>query len=153
MADATRPPHAPARRRQGLTLLEVMISLSILAFGLLAMLAMQASALKQGRYGRHTTLAAQVARDQMELLQRVPWADARIQPTAWTAPAAVPVTVQTPTGNVQEQAFNVSWRITQDPADANLRLLDVRVLWTEPQQPPNAPPRRYAMSSVRHNDP
>lgn len=147
------PLRRPARGERGLTLLEVTISLAILAVGLLAMLAMQASALKQGRYGRHTTLAAQVARDRMELLKRVPWGDARIQPTNWTAAVAVPVTVQTPAGNVQEQVFNVSRRVTQDPGDANLRFVDVRVTWTEPNMPPNAPPRRYAMSSVRHNDP
>lgn len=144
---------AAGRAESGLTLLEVMISLSILAVGLLAMLAMQASALKQGRYGRHTTMGAQIARDEMELLKRVPWADPRIQPTGWTAPTAVPVTVQTPAGAIQEQVFNVSRRVTQDPADANLRLVDVRVTWVEPTMPPNAPPRRYAMSSVRHNDP
>ena len=149
----TGPIRSRRRGEGGLTLLEVMISLSILAVGLLAMLAMQASALKQGRYGRHTTIGAQVARDQMELLKRVPWNDPRIQPTGWTAPVAVPVVVQTPNGNIQEQVFNVSRRVVQDPADTNLRSIDVRVTWTEASMPINAPPRRYAMSSVRHNDP
>lgn len=147
------PARRPSRGQRGLSLLEVTISLAILAVGLLAMLALQASALKQGRYGRHTTLAAQVARDHMELLKRVPWADARIQPTNWTAPVAVPVTVQMPGGPVQEQVFNLSRRVIQDPADTNLRFVDVRVTWVEPSMPNNAPPQRYAMSSVRHNDP
>lgn len=141
------------RRERGLSLLEVMISLTILAVGLLALLAMQASALKQGSYGRHTSLASQLARSQMELLKRVPWNDARIQPSGWTLATPVPVMVQTPGGPVQEQVFNLSQRIVQDPNDTNLRFIDVRVTWTEPTQPGGTPPRRYAMSSVRHNDP
>ena len=141
------------RREEGLSLLEVMISLTILAVGLLALLAMQASALKQGSYGRHTSLASQLAGSQMELLKRVPWNDARIQPGGWTAPTPVPVMVQTPAGAVQEQVFNLSQRIVQDANDTNLRFIDVRVTWTETTQPGGTPPRRYAMSSVRHNDP
>ena len=130
-----------------------MIALSILAVGLLAMLAVQISALRQGRMGRHVTQAAQVARDAMELLQRVDWTDPRLAPTAWTALQPVTTVVQSAGGPAQEQVFNVQWRITNDVADANLRLLDVRVLWNESGQGAAAPPRRYAMSSIRHNDP
>lgn len=151
--DAPLPARSRRRGQSGLSLLEVMISLSILAVGLLAMLAMQASAMKQGRYGRHTTLAAQIARDEMELLKRVPWNDARIQAMGWTALPAVPIEVETASGTIQEQVFNVSKRVSQDPVYPDLRQVDVRVTWVEPTMPPNAPPRRYAMSSMRHNDP
>ena len=64
-----------------MTLLEVMIALAVLAMGLLAMLAMQISAMRGGKYGRHTTEAAQLARDQMEYLHRLDWGDAAVQPT------------------------------------------------------------------------
>lgn len=142
-----------------MTILEVMIALSVLALGLLAMLAMQVSAMRGGKYGRHTTQAAQLARDQMEFLHRLDWADALVQPTAWTAPAymgtAGPtiVTVQSANGPQQEMTYNVSYRVTNDAADTNLRLLDVRVNWTEMNAPPGAPLRRYAMSTIRHDDP
>ena len=49
--------------------------------------------------------------------------------------------------------YNVSYRITNDAIDPNLRLVDVRVNWTEMNAPPGAPPRRYAMSTIRHDDP
>jgi len=136
-----------------MTLLEVMIALAVLALGLLAMLAMQVAAMRSGKYGRHTTEAAQLARDQMELLHRLDWTDPLALPTAWTAPAATPVTVQSAAGDQQEMVYNVSYRIRSDATDANLRLVDVRVTWTEMNAPPGAPPRRYAISTIRHDDP
>ena len=136
-----------------MTILEVMIALGILAVGLLAMLAMQVSAMRGGTYGRHTTEAAQLARDQMEFLHRLDWTDALVAPTGWTPPVAIPITVQSASGPQQEMIYNLSYRINNDAADTNLRLMDVRVTWTERNAPPGAPPRRYAMSTIRHNDP
>ena len=140
-----------ARRAAGLTLIEVMISLGILAVGLLALLAMQVSAMQSGRAGRDATEGARIAQDQMELLQRLPWTDPGAQPVAWTATQAVNGAL-TGGGPGVAQTYNVQWRI-QATADLNIRLVDVRVTWTEPNQPPGAPVRRYAVSSVRHNDP
>jgi Tfp pilus assembly protein PilV len=141
-----------------MTLLEVMIALAILAVGLLAMLAMQVSAMRSGKYGRHTTQAAQLARDQMEYLHRLDWADAEIAPQAWTPPTFLgqaglwTVQVESATGFQQEMTYNVSYRVTND-ANPDLRLVDVRVTWTEMNAPAGAPPRRYAMSTIRHDDP
>jgi Tfp pilus assembly protein PilV len=144
---------APARRRSGMTLVEVMLATVLLAFGLLAMLALQLHAMRGGQRGRHYTEAAQIARDQMELLHRTPWTDAAVQPTAWTAPIAVTNDVDLDAGGTaQEQAFGVDWRITANGAD--LRQVDVRVTWYEPNDPPPpaAPQRRYAITSLRFND-
>jgi Tfp pilus assembly protein PilV len=141
-----------------MTLLEVMIALGVLALGLLAMLAMQVSAMRGGKYGRHTTEAAQLARDQMEYLHRLDWGDADIQPTAWTVDFQGdpnPQTIELEAGGVQqeEMTYTVSYRVTNDAIDTNLRLVDVRVIWTEMNAPAGAPPRRYAMSTIRHDDP
>jgi hypothetical protein len=54
-------------------------------------------------------------------------------------------------GAVQQQVFNVSWRITTAGFDADLRLIDVDVQWNEADAPPGAPPRRYVLSSNRVN--
>jgi Tfp pilus assembly protein PilV len=145
------------RRSGGMTLLEVMIALGILAFGLLAMLAMQVSAMRGGRYGRHTTQAAQLARDQMEYLHRLDWTDAAVQPTGWKldyegSGASETTQVDSASGQQQEMTYNVSYRVTND-ANPDLRLIDVRVIWTETNAPAGAPPHRYAMSTIRNNDP
>lgn len=154
MDQLTRRPDQPAtaRRRSGMTLVEVMLATVLLAFGLLAMLALQLHAMRGGQRGRHYTEAAQIARDQMELLHRTPWTDPAVQPTAWVAPVAVANDVQLDGGATsQEQAFNVDWRVTANGAD--LRQFDVRVTWYEPNDDPANPPRRrYAISSLRFND-
>jgi Tfp pilus assembly protein PilV len=136
-----------------MTLLEVMIALGVLAIGLLAMLAMQVSAMRSGKYGRHTTQAAQLARDQMEFLHRLDWGNVAIQPTGWTPLVPININVESASGTQQEMVYNMSYRVTNDAADSNLRLVDVRVTWTEMNAPAGAPPRRYAMSTIRHDDP
>jgi type II secretory pathway pseudopilin PulG len=147
---------SPRRRRseRGLTLLEVTVALGVLAFGLLGVLAMQVHALKDGRVGRHQSRAAQIARNQMEFLNRVPWDTAIAQDTGGWVIAGDTVNNQVDTGGatVTEQAFNVDWRITDDPANPDLRQIDVRVNWQEPSDPPGFPVRRFAITSVRFRD-
>jgi type IV pilus assembly protein PilV len=146
-----RAPQTTRRTRSGFTLIEVMLAMVILAGGLLAMLAVQVQALKQGRYGRHTSEAMQIARDQMELLMRLPWDDAGAQPTNWTAPAPIDVTVQNDGGAVAQQTFNVSWRIQAAAFEPNARTVDIDVTWTESDA--NAGfERRYVLSSIKNNE-
>lgn len=137
-----------------MTLLEVMIALAILAFGLLAMLAMQIHAMRGGKVGRHYTRASRIASDQIETLHRFPWANVNIQPTGgWTLPTVVTDTLQVGGAVQQEQSYSMIWRITNDPINANLRQIDVQVTWREMNDAPApAPPRRYAVSAIRYND-
>jgi Tfp pilus assembly protein PilV len=141
-----------ARRGAGLSLIEMMFALVILAGGLLAMLTAQIHALKQGKYGRHTSEAMQIARDQMERLIRLPWDDADVQPTNWTAPAPVMLSFQNDQGAVVQQQFDVSYRITTAPFSTDLRMIDVDVQWNEVDADPAAPPRRYVLSSNKNNE-
>jgi len=140
-----------ARRRAGFSMIEMMVALAILAGGLLAMLTAQISALKQGKYGRHTTEAMQVARDQMEFLSRVPWDNAAVQPTAWTPKNAIELASQNDQGAVQQQQFDVSYRITTAPFDTDVRMIDVNVTWTEAEAAPGSPARQYVLSSNKVN--
>ena len=138
---------APDVSAGGFTLIEIMIALVILGFGLLAMALMQITAMNGGRAGRHSTQAAVIARDRMEMFQRLSWADAQLAQTGgWTAPITLnntPTEAATP-----EQAYQVSWRITD--ADPNwVKNVDVRVTWSEP----NFANRTMTISSLRYNDP
>ena len=136
-------------RTRGLTLVELMVALSVLAIGLIGMLSMQTDALRGSRHGRHVSEASRVAEEQMELLQRMPWA--AIPPSAWSAPRTVTGPMNG-AGPSQAQAYLVTSRITAGPA-ATLRLLDVQITWTTPGAPAGNVPGFYAISSVRHNDP
>ena len=139
------------RGRSGFTLIEMMFAMVILAGGLLAMLAVQMQALKQGRYGRHTSEAMQIARDQMELLMRLPWDDAGAQPTNWTPAAAIDVIVQNEGGSTAQQTFSVSWRIQAAGFEPNARTVDIDVTWVENDA--NAGfNRRYVLSSIKNNE-
>jgi prepilin-type N-terminal cleavage/methylation domain-containing protein len=151
-------PHARAaavRRPSGFTLIEVVIAFSILAVGLLAMLAAQVHAMRGGRTGRHTNQAMILARDQMEFLHRLPWTDPILNdttalagpPAGYVAPVAQQVTVLSGTGPQVEQSFNLQWRVQNQ--GLTLKALDVRVSWTEA----DGRARNHTISSVRHNDP
>jgi prepilin-type N-terminal cleavage/methylation domain-containing protein len=146
----------PARRRAraGFSMIEMMFAMVILAAGLLAMLTSQIHALKQGKYGRHTTEAMQIARDQMERLVRLPWGDAAVAVQGWTAPNAVTLAFQNDQGDVVQQQFNVSYRVTAAaaPLATELRLIDVDVQWNEADADPAAPARRYVLSSTKKNE-
>lgn len=139
------------RNRSGFSMIEMLFALVILAGGLLAMLTAQISALKQGKYGRHSTEAAQIARDEMERLLRLPWDDADVQPTAWTAANAVNLAFQNDQGAVVQQTFNVSYRVTTAAFDGNVRIIDVDVQWNEPDADPAAPARRFVLTSNKND--
>jgi type IV pilus modification protein PilV len=142
--------------RAGFTLIELMIATVLLAFGLLAMLAMQMHAMRGSQVGRHYTQAAQIARDLMEELNRRPWTDAKVQPTAgWSVEPVKSTDVQLEAGGTSsEQTYTLDYRVQADPVAADLRVIDVRVTWYEPRDPgpPTPPRRRYAITSVRYND-
>ena len=137
------------RRLGGLSLVELMIALAVLSVGLVGMLSMQTDALRGSRHGRHVSEGARVAEEQMELLQRLPWA--AIPPSGWSAPRTVTGPMNG-AGPGQAQSYLVSSRVTAGPT-TTLRLLDVQVTWTTPGAPAGTTPSFYAISSVRHNDP
>ncbi len=66
--------NAPQKRpaRDGFTLIEVMISLVVLAFGLLALAQLQIAAVKGLAQSRHLTVATQLAEDEIEYLKTLP---------------------------------------------------------------------------------
>jgi type IV pilus assembly protein PilV len=151
----TIPSAGHARRRRGMTLVEVMIAIVLLAIGLLSMLALQMQAMRGSQLGRHYTEAAQVARDEMDRLQQLPWGHADLAPTAWTALANEIKDVQKDgEANSVVQTYQFQRRVTADPvAGADVRMIDVRVTWYEANDDPGLPPRRrYAITSSRFND-
>lgn len=158
------------RGPDGFTLLEVLIALTILGFGLLGLAAMQVHAMREGSTGRHNSDAARIARDQMEQIQSMPFATvAAAAGLGWSAPpwinvagfgpGQIPVQIRTAPGAAPgagvEQVYNVAWNVTTVGGNPNLLNVDVEVTWTEPNRP-NAKPTRtglptVTLSSVRYN--
>ncbi len=128
------------RRRAGFSLIELMIAITILSFGILSMTLMQLTALKQGSAGRHTVDAAAVGRTYLEQVHRLPWAVlTTIQDTGWATPAwagvrsSIDTAVNSPDGVTQiENTYNVQWRVVSIvPAAPCMVDVEMRVTWVE----------------------
>jgi Tfp pilus assembly protein PilV len=122
-----------------------MLALSILAFGLLGLAAMQLYAMQGRSSGRHSTFAATLAQTHMDELQRRNWTTVTDPGGAWLTQARNNL-VTDDTGNQVEQAYTLNWRITDDVVGVT-RLVDVRVTWTEE----GGADRAYSLSSIRYN--
>jgi Tfp pilus assembly protein PilV len=110
-----------------MTLVEIMIAMVILSFGLLGVAALQVRAIVEGSGGRHLSDGGAIARNRIEVLTRQAWDAAILTDTAgaWTAPVNV-VT--------QEQTYAQSERITDNagiPASVTIKAVEVRVLWND----------------------
>ena len=137
-----------SRAAGGFTLIEVMIVIVILTFGLLSLAAMQIQAMKGSDRGRHATNAAAIAENKMELLQQDAWASIGV--TGGFIPDPVdPIEtniVQLDNGTSAERSYSVSYQVTDLQATFT-RALDVQVSWTEE----NGEARSITLSSIRYN--
>lgn len=138
-----------ARRAGGFTLLETMIAMVVLAFGLLTLAMMQLEAVTQGSAGRHTSDAAAVARTYLEQAQRVPWTelDAAQAAADWVVPgwqgaaATVDTDIDMPdgAGGAVEHSYDVAWLVSDvmvgGVPNPCLRDVEVRVSWAEEDSP------------------
>ena len=137
-----------SRAAGGFTLIEVMIVIVILTFGLLSLAAMQIQAMKGSDRGRHATNAAAIAENKMELLQQDAWASIGV--TGGFIPDPVdPIEtniVQLDDGTSVERSYSVSYQVTDLQATFT-RAIDVQVSWTER----NGEARSITLSSIRYN--
>lgn len=119
---------ARERRRKGMTLVEIMVSLVVLAFGLLGVAALQVRAITESSGGQHLSTASAIARNRVEELTRLDWDAAVLDDSAgsWSAATSVSGSDQT--------AYAVSERITDNeatPADTTVKAIEVRVAWAD----------------------
>ncbi len=63
----------PKRREGGFTLIEVMVAIALLSFGILAVATMQTSAMRANSRGYRLTLATTLAQDRVEYLKTQPY--------------------------------------------------------------------------------
>ena len=139
----------------GFTLVEVMVAMGILAFGLLTLAAMQLHALQQSASGRHGGDASAVARTHLEQVHRLPWGDLDEAIDAWVPPSwsgsasVVNTLVAMPGGQTAiEHAYDVDWRVSEIGTSGCLRDIEVRVRWAEPSRPD---PKQRVVATRRYN--
>lgn len=150
------------RHAGGFTLIEAMVAMTVLAFGLLTLAAMQLHAFRQGSAGRHTQDAAATARTYLEQVQRVPWSELDTAQAVgnWTnpswngAPATVNRSMSVPGGGPDptEHSYNVQWLVSDVVVGGNpdpcLRDVAVRVSWAERNR---STPKTLELKTRRYN--
>lgn len=132
-----------AGSRAGFSLIEVVIAIGILGFGLLTLALMQVAALRQGAAGRHTADAAAVGRSYIEQVHRIPWSvlTAAVgggwQNPGWAGAApSVDTQIANPSGGSSvEHSYAVQWRVSAVAGTACLRDVEIRVNWAEENTP------------------
>ncbi|MBW2235137.1 MAG: prepilin-type N-terminal cleavage/methylation domain-containing protein [Deltaproteobacteria bacterium] len=149
MAVVRRLRAARRRRREegraGFTLLEVVIALGVLTFGLLGVAAMQLYSLRQGQVGKHTTQASILAQDQVENLMRSTFT-ALVPTGGWQNVTTVTNSIVTNSGTREDVAFSVDQRISNVTVGFT-KSVDVRVTWAD-QDDPN---RALVISTLRYD--
>ena len=114
-------PSGPGKKgEQGFTLLEVIIAISILTFGLLAVASMQISAIRGNALAGGVTEGTSWASDKMEELISLPYTHADLA-----------------TGNHQEPTstsppgFTITWDVAENTPLNDTKTITLTVTWTE----------------------
>lgn len=121
-----------SRRTSGFSLLEVMIALSILGFGMLAASVGQLSALKNSRQSRSQTVAMYLAEQQMEAFQSMSSDDVIAEIAAPGYPNDPNNPIDPDPGDDEVVQYNRRWFIQQDDPEANVISIRVEVDWVDP---------------------
>ena len=115
------------RRRSGMSLIEVMVAMVVLSFGLLGVAALQVRAITEGNGGQHLSTASAAARNRVEELSRLAWTDSDLDHDAGAWSAETPF-------NMLGQDYVSQDRITWDNtavAAVQLKQIEVRLSWDD----------------------
>ena len=106
------------KEARGFSLLEVLVALVFLAFGLLALAGLHITSLRGNTFSHHLTLATYAAHDRLEFLKNLPLDSNRLLPNQYNDQ---PVTLS-------GVSFERTYNITQ--AD-NLKTIQYTVSWND----------------------
>jgi prepilin-type N-terminal cleavage/methylation domain-containing protein len=125
-----REPNLAEKRRRGISLLEVMIAMSVLGFGMLALASAQLSAMKFSDQSRSKSDAHYLAQQQMEAFRAMTRAAIDAERTLPTYPndPANPIDSDPQDGRITR--YNRSWTIQADTPEIGVYTIAVSVGWT-----------------------
>jgi type IV pilus assembly protein PilV len=108
-------PKGTLKKQDGFTLIEVLIALTIFSVGLLAIAALQTSAIRMNSTGNRLTELSTLGIDRLENLMSLPYTDPLLA-------VGGPYTDPTP-----PVGYTVNWNVVQDPLVANTRQITLTV--------------------------
>lgn len=129
---------------QGFSLIEMMVAVSILGFGLMGITAMQINAMRGARGSRNLTQAVEIAQGQIEQLTRLNWSN--LPAAGWTTPVEATSQVDSSVEQI-DQTYMVDQRVT-DVVSGQTRSIDLRVSWTDPRRGN----RSFTLTTLKFND-
>lgn len=124
--------------RGGFTLIEVLVALTILAVGLLALALLQTTAIKGNAVASKSTIATQLGQDQLETFRHVAWGTVVSSPAGgYDTGTMTPVYTAFPGSegsvfNVGGANFYLAWLVTN--TTPTLRTVTVWVCWQDDRQ-------------------
>lgn len=101
------------KREQGFTMIEILVAISLLLVGLLAVGQMQVMTMVTNSTSNQRTTAITLAQDQMEILRTRPYANIETPPLSNTSgmyTRSWTVETNTPATNMKRVTMNVSWQ-------------------------------------------
>lgn len=113
-------------REDGFTLLEVIIAISILTFGLLAVASMQTSAIRGNDNASRITEATTLAQDRLEKILALRYTNAAISDGNPAVGTPTTYAVATPPGFT---GYNLSYSVDADNPVLNAKLIIVTITW------------------------
>jgi prepilin-type N-terminal cleavage/methylation domain-containing protein len=112
---------------KGFTLIEILITMAILAVGILGVMTMQIRAVRSNAEARHVTESAAWVADQFERLIPMDYNHADLDP----APPGAPVTPNTLVNN-NNDPYTVTYTVSNpDTPIPNVKTIDVTVTWND----------------------
>ncbi len=116
-------------RNRGISMIEVMIALAVLAFGMLGVAAVQISAFRATAQSRERALAHELAQQQLEIFQEMSRTSLE---TIRAAGVNDPLNPIDPDPNdAQPMSFTRTWAITPDTPEPDVYTIMVTVGWTD----------------------
>ena len=119
------------RRREGISLLEVIVALGILGFGILALGAVQITSMRFNHESYLKTEGAYLAQQQMESFQLMDTAAIEAIRTAGGYPNDPANPIDPDPGDAIARSFTRSWTITQDTPETGVYTIQVVVRWID----------------------
>ena len=120
-------------RRRGFSLIELMIALGILAFGILATTASQLGAMKVSVESRNRSVAMNLAEEQMEIFEVMSPVEVLALIIAPGYPNDPSNPIDPDPGDGASNSFARSWSIQDDTPEAGIMTITVTVAWTDGQ--------------------
>ena len=116
---------------RGFSIIEVMIAISILSIGILALASMQVAAMRGNSFAGGVTEGSTWALDQIEKLMSLPWTDASLQDADLDGAGGLDDMGADADFQVTKGRYAIHWNVANNVVTNNTRTVNVIVTWTE----------------------